>query len=31
LVLADMRALKLGLVGHLRQGAVKKTVDPQAR
>lgn len=31
LVLADMRALKLDLVGHLRQGAVKKTVDPQAR
>ena len=31
LVLADMRALKLGLVEHLAQGAVKKTVDPQAR
>jgi lysophospholipase L1-like esterase len=31
LVLVDMRALKLGLVDHLRQGAVKKTVDPQAR
>jgi lysophospholipase L1-like esterase len=31
LVLADIRALKLGLVDHLRQGAVKKAVDPQAR
>ena len=31
LVLADIRALKLGLVEHLRQVAVKKTVDPQAR
>jgi len=31
LVLADVRTLKLGLVDRLRQGAVKKTVDPQAR
>lgn len=31
LVLADMRTLKLGLVDHLRQATVKKTVDPQAR
>ncbi len=31
LVLADMRTLKLGLIDHLAQGAVKKTVDPQAR
>lgn len=31
LVLADIRALKLGLADHLVQGAVKKTVDPQAR
>ena len=31
LVLADIRVLKLDLVAHLRQGAVKKAVDPQAR
>lgn len=31
LVLADIRALKLGLADRLVQGAVKKTVDPQAR
>ncbi|RZK42734.1 MAG: GntR family transcriptional regulator, partial [Hymenobacter sp.] len=31
LVLADIRALKLGLADHLVQGTVKKTVDPQAR
>ena len=31
LVLVDIRALKLGLADHLAQGAVKKTVDPQAR
>ena len=31
LVLADIRALKLGLADHLAQGAVKKAVDPQAR
>ncbi|RZK36748.1 MAG: rhamnogalacturonan acetylesterase [Hymenobacter sp.] len=31
LVLADIRTLKLGLVDHLRQGTVKKTVDAQAR
>ncbi|RYE90316.1 MAG: rhamnogalacturonan acetylesterase [Cytophagaceae bacterium] len=31
LVLADIRALKLGLADHLVQGAVKKAVDPQAR
>ncbi|MGI4863158.1 MAG: rhamnogalacturonan acetylesterase [Janthinobacterium lividum] len=31
LVLADIRALKLGLVEHLAQSAVKTTVDPQAR
>lgn len=31
LVLADIRALKLGLADHLAQGTVKKAVDPQAR
>jgi lysophospholipase L1-like esterase len=31
LVLADIRALKLGLADHVVQGTVKKTVDPQAR
>lgn len=31
LVLADIRALKIGLADHLVQGTVKKTVDPQAR
>lgn len=31
LVLADVRALKLGLADRIVRGAVKKTVDPQAR
>ena len=31
LVLADIRALKLGLADHIVHGAVKATVDPQAR
>jgi lysophospholipase L1-like esterase len=31
LVLADIRALKLGLADRVVQGSVKKTVDPQAR
>ncbi len=31
LVLADIRALKLGLVDHIVRGTVKKTVDPQAK
>jgi lysophospholipase L1-like esterase len=31
LVLADIRALKLGLADRVVQGTVKKTVDPQAR
>jgi hypothetical protein len=30
-VLANIRALKLGLADRLAEGSVKKTVDPQAR